>query len=235
MRMRFQYYILLLLLCNSPMAFAQLEAGSVSAGIASQKYTKESAKRALKDGTAKLIVLSGASLSPNVRQDDLFKTKYGVGYEIKGDGLDGTPREMKNYNYTIFVWLEEKYGKGWLNDVRKDVVGYDKWVLYQDAIPYILCSTKPTFNGGTVSDFTVWVINHMEVDEKDKISSSVLVRVLLSEEGEVIDVDDIREVPSLLTNPFIKAINKAPKWSPAYNDGKPCKVILQLPVHIDFR
>lgn len=235
MRMRFQYYILLLLLCNSPKAFAQHEASFVSASIASPKYTKESAKKALNNGTAKLVVIGGTSFPLNVRQDDLFKTKYGVGYEIMGDVVDGTPREMKNYNFTIFTWLEEKYGKGWLNDVRKDVVGYDKWVLYQDAIPYMLCSTKPTFNGGTVSDFTVWVIDHMEVDEKDKISSSVLVRVLLSEEGEVIDVDDIREVPSLLTNPFIKAINKAPKWSPANNDGKPCKVILQLPVHIDFR
>jgi hypothetical protein len=164
-------------------------------------------------------------------------------FKVFGDVIDGSPQEMKLYNYTIFEWLDDKYGKQWIQDVRKEVVGYGTWVLYQDAVPYLLCQTKPIFNGRSSTstgrsdiDFSFWVIQHMEVEEPYRISGHVTVRVLLSEEGEILDIDDIGRIPyTYLSAAFIRAMRTAPKWTPGYHNGKPCKVLMTIPVHIDFR
>ena len=234
---RYQCFISLFLLCFSITAYAQLDASIVTKSIpVNNKYSADSAKIALEKGTAELIVLCGTAPIYSPRQTRAFKKKYGVGYEVFGDMIDGTPREMRLFNYAIFKWLDDNYGKGWVNDVRKDVCGLDKWVLYQDAIPYFQCDNKPSFNGGTINDFNYWVINHMELDESQKVSGSVTVRVLLSEDGEVIDVDDIGILMnSSLTRSYIEAIKNAPKWTPASHEGKPCKVVLSIRSDIDYR
>ena len=243
-RLYLQYLAFLLLLVVSPASFAQEVASIINESVpGSEKYSVESAKKALENGTAELVAICGTALILNSQQDDLFKEKYGVGIKVFGDMIDGSSRDMKLYNYTIFEWLDDKYGKGWIKDVRKEVVGYDRWVLYQDAIPYLLCQTKPIFNGrsSTITgrsdiDFSFWVIQHMEVEESYRIPGSVTVRVLLSEEGEILDIDDIGRIPNTyLSAAFIRAMKTAPKWTPGYHNGKPCKVLMTIPAHIDFR
>ena len=243
-RLYLQYLAFLLLLVVSPASFAQEVASVITESVpGSEKYSVESAKKALENGTAELVAICGTALILNSQQDDLFKEKYGVGIKVFGDVIDGSPRDLKLYNYTIFEWLDDKYGKGWIKDVRKEVVGYDRWVLYQDAVPYLLCQTKPIFNGRSSTttgrsdiDFSFWVIQHMEVEESYRIPGSVTVRVLLSEEGEILDIDDIGRIPNTyLSAAFIRAMKTAPKWTPGYHNGKPCKVLMTIPAHIDFR
>ena len=199
------------------------------------EYSSNSAKIALQNGTAELIIVGG--ISPvYVFGQERFKKKYGVGYNDFGDIIECSFQEMKAYNYTVFEWLTDKYGKKWQKDVRKDVEGFDKWVMYQDAIPYILCDPKPTFNGGSDEDFYLWVVNHMEIEGKYKVSGSVAVNVLLSEEGEIMDVDNVAEQDYYpLTNAFIDAVMKSSQWTPARYDGKPCKVKLTIRADIDYR
>ena len=243
-RLYLQYLAFLLLLVVSPASFAQEVASVITESVpGSEKYSVESAKKALENGTAELVAICGTALILNSQQDDLFKEKYGVGIKVFGDMIDGSPRDLKLYNYIIFEWLDDKYGKGWIKDVRKEVVGYDRWVLYQDAVPYHLCQTKPIFNGrsSTITswsdiDFSSWVIQHMEVEESYRIPGSVTVRVLLSEEGEILDIDDIGRIPNTyLSAAFIRTMKTAPKWTPGYHNGKPCKVLMTIPSHIDFR
>lgn len=243
-RLYLQYLAFLLLLVVSPASFAQEVSSIITESVpVSEKYSVESAKIALENGTAELVAICGTALILNSRKDNLFKEKYGVGIKVFGDVIDGSPQELKRYNYAIFEWLDEKYGKGWIKDVRKEVVGYDRWVLYQDAVPYLLCQIKPTFNGGTQTatgrsdiDFSFWVIQHMEVEEPYRIPGRVTVRVLLSEEGEILDIDDIGRTPNTyLSAAFIRTMRTAPKWTPGYHNGKPCKVLMTIPAHIDFR
>ncbi|MBR2197916.1 MAG: hypothetical protein IJ909_05735 [Fibrobacter sp.] len=243
-RLYLQYLAFLLLLVVSPASFAQEVSSIITESVpVSEKYSVESAKIALENGTAELVAICGTALILNSRKDNLFKEKYGVGIKVFGDMIDGSPQELKRYNYAIFEWLDEKYGKGWIKDVRKEVVGYDRWVLYQDAIPYLLCQTKPIFNGRSSTttgrsdiDFSFWVIQHMEVEEPYRIPGRVTVRVLLSEEGEILDIDDIGRTPNTyLSAAFIRTMKTAPTWTPGYHNGKPCKVLMTIPAHIDFR
>ena len=240
----FQYLVFSLLFVISPASYAQVASSVIiDSAPVSKKYSVESAKKALENGTAELVATCGTALILNQRQDNLFKEKYGVGIKVFGDVIDGSPHDMKLYNYTIFQWLDDKYGKQWIQDVRKEVVGYSTWVLYQDAVPYLLCQAKPTFNSGSNTttgrsdiDFSFWVVQHMEVEEPYRISGSVTVRVLLSEEGEILDIDDIGRIPNTyLSAAYIRTMKTAPKWTPGYHNGKPCKVLMTIPAHIDFR
>ena len=227
---------LLLLLFIQPTAHAQVDSTITDWDeYFAQKYSVESAKKALHEGTAELLIVGGISPIVYIGQER-FKKKYGVGYNDFGCLPECSNQEMKLYNYTIFNWLNEKYGKKWQKSVRKDVVGFEKWALYQDAVPYLLCDSKPSFNGGTNIDFNLWVINHMKVEQKHKVSGMVCVNVLLSEDGRVIDVDDIGRLDySPLTKAYIKAIMEAPQWTPAFHDGKPCKVKVSIVSNIDYR
>ena len=109
----------------------------------------------------------------------------------------------------------------------------DKW---PDAIPYHLVDTKPTFEGMTWEFFSSWVINQMKVKEEDKISGTVRLRILLSEDGKVIDVDDFGKADdSPLTEAYIKAVMESPPWTPAIHQGKPCQVKMTIVTHIDYR
>lgn len=116
---------------------------------------------------------------------------------------------------------------------------YRKTEHKEDTVPYNLCDVKPTFQDGTLGDFSFWVVNHMDlgsVDMSDVISTSVNVRVLLAKDGQILDVVGTGNHPdSPLTKAFIKAAKDAPKWTPASKDGAPCKAVIDIPVHIDYR
>ena len=203
----------------------------------SEKYSRESAEKALREGTANLLIVGG--IAPvYYRGQEKFKKKYGVGYYDFGDLVEGTSQERRAYNEVIFEWLNQHYGKKWQEDVRPDVVGLDKWLLYQDAIPYTQVESKPTFNGGSINEFAKWVnaraVVEEMIEEQLLVSSKVIIDILLSEEGEIIDIDN-RGLDTAVSSAFIKAIRQAPRWSPGLQDGVPCKVYIRFYTIVDFR
>ena len=78
----------------------------------SEKYSRESAEKALREGTANLLIVGG--IAPvYYRGQEKFKKKYGVGYYDFGDLVEGTSQERRAYNEVIFEWLNQHYGKKW--------------------------------------------------------------------------------------------------------------------------
>lgn len=54
--------------------------------------------------------------------------------------------------------------------------------------------------------------------------------------GEILDIDDIGRNPNTyLSAAYIRTMKTAPKWTPGYHNVKPCKVLITIPAHIDFR
>ncbi len=204
----------------------------------SEKYSRESAEKALKEGTANLLMITGGTVYVIHSGQEKFKKKYGVGYHDFGEYLECSYRDMRAYNEVIFEWLNQHYGKKWQKDVRPDVVGLGKWLLYQDAIPYSQVETKPTFNGGSINEFAKWVnaraVVEEMIEEQLLVSSKVRIDILLSEEGEIIDIDN-RGLDTAISSSYIKAIRQAPRWSPGLQDGVPCKVHIPFSMFVDFR
>ena len=200
----------------------------------SEKYSRESAEKALREGTANLLMITGGTVYVIHSGQEKFKKKYGVGYHDFGEYLECSYRDMRAYNEVIFEWLNQHYGKKWQKDVRPDVVGLGKWLLYQDAIPYSQVETKPTFNGGSINEFAKWLIARAEIEEQFMVSTRLKIDLLLSDEGEIIDVDN-QGLDSAVSWAFIKAIRQAPRWSPGLQDGVPCKVYIRFYTIVDFR
>ena len=203
----------------------------------SDKYSRESAEKALREGTANLLIVGG--IAPVIyRGQEKFKKKYGVGYYDFGDLVECSHQEMRAFNEVIFEWLTQLYGKKWQEDVRPDVAGLDKWLLYQDAVLYSKAEFKPTFNGGTINEFSKWVNAHVVleegIEEQYMVSTKVNINILLSEEGEIIDIEN-RGLDTAVSRAFIKAIRQAPKWSPGSQNGVPCKVYIPFFSIVDFR
>ena len=77
------------------------------------------------NGTPFLLLMGG--VTPSINSTDLeFEKRYQVYlYEFGDNGPDD--KLAIAYNETIFEYLNNKYGKIWMRQIRKDVVGFNEW------------------------------------------------------------------------------------------------------------
>ena len=69
---------------------------------------------------AKLLIIGSIAPLANTKYDKRFEKKYGIDYF--DFGCTPAPSEcIKEYNEKIFELLDQKYGKRWRKNVRKDV------------------------------------------------------------------------------------------------------------------
>ena len=164
----------------------------------------------------------------------LFTLYYST--EDKRKGTLSLTREREHYKWMSAV-------ENWHRITCKfDVGPADGFVLsaskkdWKEAVDYLLCDNKPLFNGGTDMDFNRWVINSMDFEGVDKTQSRVTVAFLLSEDGRIIGYKRIggNELTSLMLE-YVRAALRAPRWTPAFHEGKPCKVKLMVSTSICFR
>ncbi|TGE18919.1 FEKKY domain-containing protein [Hymenobacter elongatus] len=85
----------------------------------------ELAKNDIEKGTPFILLQSG--IAPVVyATDSIFESKFKVYYYEQG--CVGPNNElMKEYNYVIFNYLSETYGKKWRREIRKDAIGLRQW------------------------------------------------------------------------------------------------------------
>ena len=92
---------------------------------------------------------------------------------------------------------------------------------------------NPTFNGGSIHDFALWV-NSQGVTPRSfatsGISKVVLVEFVVTEDGSVVDIRPVFGSNSELNDAAVKAVSKSPKWIPAELDGQKVKVRMTVPV-----
>lgn len=61
-----------------------------------------------------------------IRPTVFFEKKFKVYYYEQG--CVGPDNElMKEYNYVIFNYLSDTYGKKWKREIRKDAIGLRQW------------------------------------------------------------------------------------------------------------
>jgi len=74
-----------------------------------------------------IIILIVGGIAPTIyTTDNDFEKKYQITYTDYGD-LAAKDECMLNYNFKIFDYLKEKYGKSWKREIRKDVYGLKEW------------------------------------------------------------------------------------------------------------
>ena len=85
------------------------------------EVSKEIAEQDIQNDKPRLLLISGIAPYVSV-EDSKFAKRYGIIFQDFGDT---PPAEscVKQYNSTVFDFLDKKFGKKWREEVRGDVVG----------------------------------------------------------------------------------------------------------------
>lgn len=92
---------------------------------AGTERARELSRADIEKGKPFLILQGG--IAPVVHaKDSLFENKFGVYYYEQGCLSPGN-EILEAYNFVIFEYLDEQYGKKWRKSVRRDVIGFKMW------------------------------------------------------------------------------------------------------------
>jgi len=90
--------------------------------IADCEINKDIAQRDINKNKPRLLLSGG--IAPVIYSDqDKFEEKYGVKYFDYGC-VTPSYECIEQYNKEIFIYLDNKFGKSWRLEIRKDVIGF---------------------------------------------------------------------------------------------------------------
>lgn len=104
---------------------------------------------------------------------------------------------------------------------------------YGNEEPLFIVETMPTFRGGDLDVFRIWVNKRTRYPEEaiaNKIRGTVFLTFIVEKDGSVSNVTVIKGVHPLLDDEAVKAISSSPKWSPGLQRGQPVRVRFQIPL-----
>ena len=85
----------------------------------------EFAESDIRNGQPILLLASGIA-HVNILTDVDFEKNFNVSFYDYGC-IQPSEICMEKYNWKIFDYLKEKYGRKWQKEIRDDVVGFKKW------------------------------------------------------------------------------------------------------------
>ncbi len=90
-----------------------------------------------------------------------------------------------------------------------------------------------TFRGGGAKKFSQWVNNHVSYPRaalKKSAEGEVVYSFVVDKDGHVKDVRIVKSPAQELSDEVIRVLEKAPRWEPAIQDGKPVNITFQSSV-----
>ena len=96
----------------------------------------------------------------------------------------------------------------------------------------------PLFQGRDRVYFTRWVddnIVYPEQAKRDGITGTVTISLTIDESGDVVNAQVVKGAYPLLDAEALRVVNKSPKWTPGYHDGKPVRVTFTFPIHFQLK
>ncbi len=106
------------------------------------------------------------------------------------------------------------------------------WQNYHIGIKYTTGFTHPTFQGGDVDDFALWINSNVRYPREVIRNSArtVLVEFTVSETGDVIDVHAVFGTNPILNQVAEDAVKRSPKWVPGEQNGEKVAARMTIPV-----
>ena len=98
---------------------------------------------------------------------------------------------------------------------------------------YAEADVKPSFQGGDMSSFSVWMMNQMKYPEKarnEKIGGRVVVKFTITSEGKLADTEIVKSPDEMLSEEVRRILALSPDWTPGKVDGRNVDVSVMLPV-----
>lgn len=95
----------------------------------------------------------------------------------------------------------------------------------------------PSFQGGDIDDFALWVNSQVVYplkDRADRDSRTVIVEFVVLHDGSVAEAHVIFGSDPVLNEEAVKAVMKSPKWTPGEQNGQKRSVRMNVPVVFDL-
>ena len=91
----------------------------------------------------------------------------------------------------------------------------------------------PSFKGKGADTFSAWVTAHLKYPKDAKashIDGTVHLRFVIGTNGGVQEVEVTKGVFPSLDAEAVRVVKSSPKWKPAIQDGRPVRMVYDLPV-----
>lgn len=101
---------------------------------------------------------------------------------------------------------------------------------------YVKVDEMPKFRGGDISKFRAWVIKRFQIPEQAMsygVDGRLIVKFVVEKDGSIGNVEFLKTPDKLYNKEMLKVLERSPKWTPGYQDGKPARVVLIMP--LDFK
>lgn len=129
------------------------------------------------------------------------------------------------------------------NDMEVEIIEYQEKVdeeeeIEEEAIPFALVETKPSFMGGDANEFSKWVNEHLEYPEIAKengVEGRVILTFTVMPNGSLGNVQVLRGVDPSLDQEAVRVIKMSPKWTPGKQRDRVTKVTYTFPVIFKLR
>lgn len=90
---------------------------------------------------------------------------------------------------------------------------------------------KPEFPGG-MQAFYKFIAKKYRAPRQKGLSGKVFVSFVIDKDGSVTDIRVIRDIGHGTGEEAVRVLEKCPKWTPGYQQGRPVRVLYSLPINI---
>lgn len=123
-------------------------------------------------------------------------------------------------------------------DIMDYVDGPEEEEIEEEAIPFQLVETKPTFRGGDANQFSKWVnqrLQYPEIAKENGVQGRVMLQFTVNADGSVSNVKVLRGVDASLDKEAVRVVSSSPKWTPGKQRDRAVKVTYTFPVIFQLR
>lgn len=109
-------------------------------------------------------------------------------------------------------------------------------VVVAEAIPYQEVEVKPSFNGGDITQFYIWVGDHLVFEDGRNIGfeGKVLLQFIVETDGSVSNIQLVRGLDSLVDKELVRVVSNSPKWTPGKQGDREVRVLVLFPFIIVY-
>ena len=118
------------------------------------------------------------------------------------------------------------------------VEGPEEEEIEEEAIPFQLVETKPSFRGGDANQFSKWVNERLvypEIAKENGVQGKVMLQFTVESDGRVTNVRVLRGVDPSIDKEAVRVVSSSPKWSPGKQRDRAVRVTYTFPVIFQLR
>jgi protein TonB len=122
-------------------------------------------------------------------------------------------------------------------EVQIDAFAQEEEEEEDDGQVFVVVEDMPSFRGEGLNAFSRYIQKNLVYPlaaQENGIEGTVFIRFIVDKDGSISGVQVIRGVDPSLDQAAVAAVQKAPKWEPGQQRGKPVRVSCTIPIQFSL-